>query len=53
MATKNKYRQQVGMVAATVDDINLLASVVTAEVIRCVLEAEWLCNSYDKYSAQN
>lgn len=50
---KTNNRLHVSMVAATVDDINLRPSVLTVEVIRCVLEVEWLFNSCDKCSAQN
>jgi hypothetical protein len=48
---ENKYRLHVDMLAAIVDDINLLAIVLITKVIRCVLEAESLCNSYNKCSA--
>jgi hypothetical protein len=49
---ENKYRLHVGMVSTTINDINLPASVPTTEVIRFMLEAEWLHNSYDKCNAQ-
>jgi hypothetical protein len=41
-------RQHIGVVARTVNDINLLACLVTAKVVRCAPEAEWLPNNYDK-----
>jgi hypothetical protein len=35
--------------ATTINGINLLAGLPTTEAIRCAVEAEWLCNNYDKY----
>jgi hypothetical protein len=40
------------MVVTTLNDFNLLAGMMTTNVIRCMLEAEWLYNNYNKFIAQ-
>jgi hypothetical protein len=49
---ENEPRLLVGMVATEMNYINLLAGLATTKLIRCTLEAEWLCNNYHKCSAQ-
>jgi hypothetical protein len=42
----------IGIVAATINGINLLAGLPTTKEIWCALEAEWLHNKYDKCNTQ-
>jgi hypothetical protein len=45
---EDKYRLHVGLVATTINCINLVAAIPATTVIRCAEEAEWFCSNYDK-----
>jgi hypothetical protein len=40
------------MVAKTINDVNLLAGVLSIKAVGCALEAEWLHRNYHKCNAQ-
>jgi hypothetical protein len=45
---EGKYSLHVGVVAATINCINLVAVIPATKLIRCAEEAEWVCSNYDK-----